>query len=170
LGGGGVASASIAGEPGGRGRAAARAPGAHRRAAVDAAGAARIRRAPRPPRAAAASAARGPEADRPAAAGVPGALARVHGRAPQPRSLNTFPSFITKTTFSRAFTSFSGSPLTATTSASAPGAMTPSWPFIPSISAARDVADWIACIGVIPYWTMYGNSFAIGSFQEQPPT
>jgi len=41
-------------------------------------------------------------------------------------SLNTFPSFITKTTRSRTFTSLRGSPLTATTSASAPGAMTPS--------------------------------------------
>ena len=28
----------------------------------------------------------------------------------------------------------------------------------------------MACIGVIPNWTMYGNSFAMGSFQEKPPT
>ena len=48
--------------------------------------------------------------------------------------------------------------------------MAPSWPFIPSISAARDVADWMACIGVIPNSTIRGNSWAMGSLQEKPPT
>lgn len=55
--------------------------------------------------------------------------------------LNTAPSRITNSTFFNSLMSRSGSPLTAITSANAPGAITPISPFISSISAAREVAD-----------------------------
>ena len=43
-------------------------------------------------------------------------------------------------------------------------------PRLPSRSAARTVADWIACIGVMPNSTSRANSCAIGSDQAKPPT
>ena len=49
-------------------------------------------------------------------------------------------------------------------------ATTPICPDIPSISAGSDVAARSAAIGVIPSSTMRGNSWAIGSFQGNPPT
>ena len=39
-----------------------------------------------------------------------------------------------------------------------------------SSSAARPVADWIACIGVMPNSTSRANSCAIGSLHTKPPT
>src|SRR6476469_4011007 len=83
--------------------------------------------------------------------------------------LNTLPSFITKFTFLSASTLASGSPFTATTSANAPGAITPISPFISSRLAAVEVADLMASMGLMPNFTIKPNSFAIGSVQGMPP-
>src|SRR5262249_37280933 len=68
--------------------------------------------------------------------------------------LNTLPSFMTKLTFSSVSMCASGSPFTAITSAKAPGAITPSSPFLSSNSAARDVPDLMASMGAMPNLTM----------------
>lgn len=93
-----------------------------------------------------------------------------HFAAGSKADLKTTPSFITNATFFSALTSASGSPATAIRSADAPAATTPSSPRWPSSSAAREVADWIACIGVMPNSTSRPNSWAIGSVQTKPPT
>src|SRR3954447_12753752 len=77
--------------------------------------------------------------------------------------LKTLPSFMTKCTCINTSMLLRGSPETATTSANAPGAITPRSPFISSNSAAREVADLMASIGLIPNFTIYPNSLAIGS-------
>src|SRR3989442_10132360 len=83
--------------------------------------------------------------------------------------LKTAPFFMTKRTCSSSPMSFNGSPETATISAYAPGATAPSSPFISSISAAREVADWMAAIGDMPRVTMRPNSRAMGSVHGMPP-
>src|SRR5262244_362578 len=70
------------------------------------------------------------------------------------RLLSTTPPFITKSTFSSTVTSLNGSPGTATRSAILPGSIVPTWSRVPINSAATDVAERIACIGVIPHFTM----------------
>lgn len=60
------------------------------------------------------------------------------------------PPFITWLTSSSTRTSANGSPFTATRSAKRRGAMLPSSCSLPRSSAARMVALWIACIGVMP--------------------
>ena len=54
---------------------------------------------------------------------------------------------MTNCTFSSALISLSGSPRTAMMSAKAPGATTPTSPSRSSITAAREVALWMASIG-----------------------
>src|SRR5581483_8296685 len=73
-------------------------------------------------------------------------------RAPHYCERYTTPAFITKRTRWSSVMSRSGSPATATRSADIPGATAPS-SGCPRSSAARLVAAWIACIGVMPYWT-----------------
>ena len=53
-----------------------------------------------------------------------------------------------------------GSPLTAMMSAYLPGLMEPMSPGLPIRSAAPMVADWMACMGVMPYFTIHTNCFA----------
>src|SRR5580704_5941869 len=86
-----------------------------------------------------------------------------------PPLLNTFPFFITNRTFSRTLTSRSGSPSTATISASAPGVIAPICPRISSISAGREVALLMASIGDMPRRTIWENSRAIDSLHGMPP-
>src|SRR5262249_6512047 len=71
--------------------------------------------------------------------------------------LKTFPSFMTKTTFSRTETSWSGSPLTAIRSARLPGSREPASLSRPIRSEAPTVAERIASIGVCPYFTCHAN-------------
>src|SRR5438105_2505 len=73
-------------------------------------------------------------------------------RAPHYGETYVTPPFITNRTRSSSETSFNGSPDTATRSAAMPGATAPTsaWP---KSSAASDVPDLIACIGVMPYCT-----------------
>src|SRR5262252_4372390 len=66
----------------------------------------------------------------------------------------TFPDFMTKLTCSIRDMSVSGSPATAIKSAERPGSIDPNSSVAPSIVAALIVADWIACMGVMPYLTM----------------
>src|SRR5215472_9375508 len=66
----------------------------------------------------------------------------------------TLPDFMTKLTCSIRDMSASGSPATAIKSAERPGSIDPSSSVAPSIVAALIVADWIACMGVMPYLTM----------------
>ena len=67
------------------------------------------------------------------------------------------PLFITKATSSRRATFSSGSPATATRSANFPGSIEPRSSDARRSSALTIVALRIACIGVIPYRTMYAN-------------
>src|SRR5262249_38116042 len=82
--------------------------------------------------------------------------------APEPaRSLRKpSPPFITNFTRSSSVTSFAGLPETATISAYLPFSMDPTRSPQPMLSAATDVAERIACRGVIPYSTMVANSTA----------
>src|SRR5882762_11784135 len=68
--------------------------------------------------------------------------------------LYTAPSFMTKSTCSRTLMSRSGSAETALTSAYLPGLIEPTSFEWPRRSAAFVVAAWMACIGVIPYFTI----------------
>ena len=66
--------------------------------------------------------------------------------------------------------SSSGLPGTATTSASLPDSIEPSWSSCPRSCAATIVAERIACIGVMPNFVSYVNSRASLRSHGNPPT
>src|SRR6266478_2898914 len=97
------------------------------------------------------------------AAVSPGSPRTPNGVPTELHCLYTFPSFITNCTCSSTLMSCNGSPATAIRSAYLPGLMSPTTSECPSRSAAEVVADWMACIDVIPYLTMKANCFTLRS-------
>src|SRR5713226_9524661 len=78
-----------------------------------------------------------------------------------PCCLTTAPPFITKSTCCSVRMSCTGSPVTATMSASLPRSSEPTSASLPSRVAAESVPAWIARMGVIPYFTINSNSRAL---------
>src|SRR5689334_11914340 len=94
--------------------------------------------------------------------------ARIHYFAGSSGFLNKMPPFTTTATLCSSEMSWSGSPLTAMMSPNLSGSIEPIFEAQPMNDAASSVADWIACMGVMPRFTMIGNWRALSPCGNTP--